>query len=167
MEFGPAHQFLHLREAAYHRRHDSSRAGLQHAHHGGVVGRGQPNERGDVCRPRRPGGFLDLREGKSDVLLVEPDGIETAVKGDQFDELGMAELPQSEDAEQSIGTQGGLQIRGHHYSWIAIRNGRRRSKKKCPDRSELKFIEKKPLQATTCLIYNLIHRCLPVKVDRW
>jgi hypothetical protein len=33
------------------------------------------------------------------VLLVEPDGVEAALKGDQFDEFGMAQLPQREDAE--------------------------------------------------------------------
>ncbi len=115
MELGPVQEVLDLANVAHHRGHDAAGARFQGAHDRGVVGGGQADEAVQSAAASRAGRLLDLRNRQADVLLVEPDRVESALPGDHLDQLGITELAQREDLDNAVLCQQRFQMRAHVF----------------------------------------------------
>jgi hypothetical protein len=56
----------------------------------------------DATGASRATGVFDLWDGQPNMFLIEPDGIISALLGNEFDELGMAQLAKAKDAKEAV-----------------------------------------------------------------
>lgn len=98
VELGPSDGLFGVFGIADHAEHDAADAGLEGAHDGGVVGSGGADEVVEAVEPGGEGGAFELIEGHAGVLLVEPEAIVSAMLADDFDELGVEDLAESEES---------------------------------------------------------------------
>src|SRR5262249_28024320 len=113
IELGPADDLLGLAGAANLSGHDAPRAGFQRPHHGGVISGGQAYEGIQAHSPSRPRGLLDLRDRDARMLLIQPDGVISALETDYLDNFRMTQLSQPENPHQLTLSQQLFEMRSH------------------------------------------------------